>query len=187
VNVVLSHPDPLHAQAARDHLLAHGILAAVVDRTDWLGTRSAYDVMLCYGRQREEAKRLLGGEGWQAHASGPATDAGRADLSGLDPAMAPACPACRETLPLDANLQTCPSCGGGVDVPELIALEHGPEALDGCYEGPEPGVAAELIERLDLFCGRCSYRLRGLPRAGVCPECGAEYDKPAIVRGFMGG
>jgi hypothetical protein len=37
-----------------------------------------------------------------------------------------------------------------------------------------------------LYCGRCGYNLRNLPRIYVCPECGGRYDAtPLRMRGIF--
>lgn len=189
MKVVYSHANALVAQAARDHLLAHGILAAVVSRTEgWMAAVRSHDVMLCFSKQATEAAALLAGESWRAEPSGAAAagaDDALPDLSVLDAALAPACPGCGGALPLDAALGACPGCGNAVDVAELIAQTHGPEALQGCYEEAIAVLDEAALERLTLLCPRCQYSLDGLGRTGICPECGLGFDKDAIVRDFL--
>ena len=37
-----------------------------------------------------------------------------------------------------------------------------------------------------LHCAKCGYNLRTLPKYGVCPECGSEYDARAVeLRGIF--
>lgn len=81
-----------------------------------------------------------------------------ADISSLDPALAPPCPSCRKALPLDGSLRHCPSCGTEVDVGALVVSLYGPEAF-----GP-------------VACPYCENPATGLPRPErgppTCPECG---------------
>src|ERR1051325_11219906 len=67
------------------------------------------------------------------------------DLSTLDPALAPPCPACRRALPLDAAITQC-SCGAPVDIPELIVQAHGPEVLQSCFAAAPDAVFGELSD-----------------------------------------
>lgn len=188
MRVVFSHPSALLAQSARDCLLSRGILSAVVPRTNITATVHAYDVMLCFSKQYNDARSILDHTDWHAVTTAPGPDEGEddaPDLSLLDPSLAPTCPSCAEVLPLDVSLEACPVCGGDVDVAELIARQHGPEALEHCYGEQEVALDAAAVERLTLLCPRCQYSLAGLPRASTCPECGHAYDKDQIVRDFL--
>jgi hypothetical protein len=185
MRVVFSHPSAILAQSARDALLSEGILAAVVARTNITAAVHAYDVMLCFSKQYNDAKSILDHTAWQIQPAQTSPDDEYADLSMLDPALAPHCPTCDTTLPLDATLSSCPACARDVDVAELIARQHGPEALEHCYGEQEATLDAAAVERLTLLCPRCQYSLSGLPRASTCPECGHAYDKDQIVRDFL--
>lgn len=185
MRVVYSHSSALLAQSARDCLLSHGVLAAVVPRRDVIATVRAYDVMLCFSKQHDEARHILESTAWHAPTGEPTPDDEIPDLALLDPSLAPTCPSCAEVLPLDVSLDACPACGHGVDVAELIAQQHGPEALEHCYGEQEIVLDPAAVERLTLLCPRCQYSLSGLPRASTCPECGHAYDKDQIVRDFL--
>jgi hypothetical protein len=106
------------------------------------------------------------------------------DLSTLDPALAPPCPACRRALPLDAAITQC-SCGAQVDIPELIVQAHGPEVLQSCFPAAPDAVFGELsdeqVAALIKTCPVCDYSLEGLPNAGSCPECGQKYNKRDMI------
>ncbi|MBZ0171343.1 MAG: hypothetical protein K8E66_03095 [Phycisphaerales bacterium] len=193
----LRHYDnPIQAQQAAIWLMRHGVLAAVVgDHVSTLGpyvgltTRhgmGSYTVAIALERQRHEAAELLVlldaepaeyESGWEGQ-SVP-------DLSGLDPALLPRCPACAERLPADASLEHCPLCRSEVDVLGLIAGEHGPEAIEPLLAENQSGVddwiTDELLDLVAADCPGCGYPLDGLPHAGACPECGSAYDKRAIL------
>ena len=190
VKVIFNTPDPLLAQAARDHLIAHGILAAAVPRVEgWAAAVRSHDVILCFGAHAEIARELLAGDDWRPRAMDDDDwehDDALPDLSLLDAGLAPGCPGCGESLPLDAALEACPVCGTHVDVAELVAQAHGPEALDQCYDEPESMLDPAAIEELRLLCPRCQYPLDGLPNASNCPECGQAFNKDQMVRDFLG-
>jgi hypothetical protein len=177
----------LDAVQAADHLVAHGVLARVVGDREVFGSlsimgRGMFEVMVLDKAQVEQARALL--EAWE-----PVDDVDWAeavpDLSRLDRALAPACPLCDGVLPMRADLERCPSCGGEVDVAELIVAAHGPEALAPCYEVAPAPIDERRLLSARLHCPRCHYSLEGLPLGGNCPECGGAYDKRAIVRSMV--
>lgn len=180
----------LQAVQAADHLAANGIMARVVgDREAFGGIgivgRGMFDLMVLDRSQVAPARERL--RDWHpVEESDVDWDDALPDLARLDPALAPGCPACGVTLPMRAELEACPACAEPVDVPELIASVHGPEALAPCYEGePEP-LDDRLLLSARLHCPRCHYSLEGLPLGGHCPECGHAYDKREIVRSMLG-
>jgi predicted amidophosphoribosyltransferase len=98
-------------------------------------------------------------------------------LSKLEGYLAPPCPGCGKVLPLDSKLAACPRCKAAVDVAALIVKFHGPEKLAQCYG---PGMLSSESEMvMDETCG-CGYDLHGLPRRGLCPECGAPFSKRGV-------
>jgi hypothetical protein len=99
------------------------------------------------------------------------------DLSKLPGYLAPPCPGCGRPLPLDSRVTACPKCAAPVDVPALIVKYHGPEKLAQCYDPALFGSDAQLTFEEPCTCG---YDLHGLPRQGVCPECGASYTKRGV-------
>jgi rubrerythrin len=105
------------------------------------------------------------------------------DLSRVDSSLAPLCPSCGVTLPMDASRDRCPGCHAEVDITALIVAAHGPEALVDCYPDAAMPVDPAGIE---LTCAVCDYALAGLGMVGRCPECGEPYDKDAIIRSMLG-
>jgi len=158
------------ADALVAYLAEASIDAAVVGHFDAVFRMwSQFDVILRTEKDLERAEAAV-----KEFKASPATlsedldERSVADLSTLDPRLAPPCPACGVILALDGSLERCPACGTEVDVGALIVDRHGPEVMIA---------PAEPIE-----CPACAYPSVGLPRpeggAPICPECGS----PIVAR-----
>jgi len=99
------------------------------------------------------------------------------DLSRLPAYLAPPCPNCKRPLPLDAAITACPHCSTPVDTPAIIVKYHGPEKLMQCYPDDHLAIESDMMPEISCPCG---YDLHGLPRKGICPECGTKYEKPGL-------
>ena len=188
----------LAARQAADHLKYSGIPAVVHGGTlaNTLGIgaspflASGYDVFIPDKRLAERAGGLLAA--FEAPADADPTGVADAwassiepDLSCLDPSrFAIDCSACRASLPLDASLQRCPSCGVAVDTVARVVELHGPEALEDAYPEHDTGPPAEAVrfEDIPLSCAHCGYNLAGLRVSGRCPDCGTLFDKREMLR-----
>lgn len=175
------------ARAIASYLLEQGVVAGVESRMSDLSPDRA--AVLVEAVELATARRLV--SEMPREQAGPQPEA--PDLSRLDPWLAPPCPACGASLPLDASVERCAACAEPIDVAELIALRHGPESLEVCYgegcahpEGERSELDGAQLERLALTCPRCRYALSGLRTLGNCPECGLGFDKRELVRKLMG-
>lgn len=159
------------ADALVAYLAEVSIDAAVVGHFDAVFRMwSQFDVILRTEKDLERAEAAV-----KEFKASPATmsedldERSVADLSTLDPRLAPPCPACGEMLPLDGGIERCPKCGAEVDVGALVVSLHGPEVM------------IELMEE-EVVCGRCGYPALGLPHpeggAPICPECGGPIVAP---------
>lgn len=183
------------ANAAVRYLIEHAIVAGVVysamrrrELEPGLGlhrtTNGVFRVMLARSEDAGDAQLLLDDFDTQAlDLPDNWEDEAEPDLSRLRPEHTPACPGCNAALPPQAHLERCPACRRPVDVPMLIAAQHGPEVLAELVPESEADewIDAELLIVVDLPCPRCRYGLAGLPPAGLCPECAAPYDKRAML------
>lgn len=187
---VRRYTSPLHAEQAAQWLRDHGVPAKVVSSTSGLPSgffeHRPYVLMIQVREQMDEAERLLHeldetpatlDAGWEADAL---PDLSRLEGTGVD---AP-CPHCDVALPLDAALASCPSCGAPVDVAEIIADRHGPEALEKCYDAVDVTHAEATVDPVAFAapCPSCGALLAGQPVRGRCESCGGLYDKDEIIR-----
>jgi hypothetical protein len=181
------------AQLAIMHLWTHGVMARTTLPNPFHNWVALYVIDV---RQRDKARDLLA----QYQMERPRPEAGwefhtRPDLSRLnahDPALLDVrCPRCDALLPPfgpDANeTRACPSCAAPIDLPELIALRHGPEALAACYPDDIDVLDEAALRELPLLCPQCGYSLAGIAGVGVCPECAAHYDKRELLRELRDG
>jgi hypothetical protein len=129
--VVASFRSPIIAQRAARLLIEHGILASVHAP---VAESILYDLLVLDRAAAERARDVLARAVFDSQDQIDAAPV--PDLSRLPSAMAPQCPKCGRRLPLNAELARCPACGMEVDVPGLITQQHGPEALESCYDPP---------------------------------------------------
>lgn len=152
-------------------LLAQGVGLFIVDDSQADATKALLDVM------EQEPVELA--SDWEQSI--------QPDLSRLPDGCVPRCAACASGLPRDAAVERCPGCGVTVDIPELVAEQFGPEAMDACYVVDDEHLDEAMGVpscTLMLYCA-CGYSLDGLDENGVCPECGARYDKREILREIL--
>lgn len=166
MKVLYTTPSKPEADALVAYLADVSVDAAAVSRVDaYLSTHTNVDVIL---RTEEDISLALSAlEAFLAaptHLTESLESQAAPDLSTLNPALAPRCPACAEILPLDATITSCPACQEPIDIVDLIVSEHGPEAF---------ALPADPIAR--HACTRCGYPRRGLPDPEVCPECGTPF------------
>jgi len=181
VAVVRIYLTLIEATTAADFLASNGIPASVACGLSPFGTGS-YTVNTGVSTLAA-AKELLHRLDYLPIDDLSAVDeASIPDLSLLDPRTPAPCPACTAQLPLDRALASCPSCGVSVDVLAILLERHGPEILSACYTVEPVPILDEVLDAAGLHCPVCHYSLQGLPKEGVCPECGMRYSKAALLR-----
>lgn len=195
----------VRAQRLAAHLRQSGIMAGVITSHGTWGLIH-YELVILHPSLREQADTLCR----EVLAAGKADDADDAgdkltdemlalsaepDLSLLKEDLKLSCPACgskfsaqagaveRGVGAADDQMGACPACKQPLDIAQLVAEQHGPDALMDCYPGPSD---EDLLKHAGTIpCPACGYSLDGLAQSGNCPECGTPYDKAAIVRAFM--
>jgi hypothetical protein len=171
----------VEATTVADLLASNGIPASVVGGVNPFGSGS-YAVNTTV-ENLSAARELLRRLEPQPIDDPAAIDAAAVpDLTRLDPRTPAPCPGCGVQLPLDAALASCPSCGVSVDVAAVLLDRYGPELLSACYDIDPPAIPDEVLDAAHLSCWHCEYPLKGLPRTGLCPECGHSYDKATMLR-----
>ena len=166
---------PMQAVALRDYLVQNGVPAQVVGgNTDacvpWVRSSGPYEVVLASQADVKLAAYLYEQfTNEPAELDGELDDQALPDLGKLDPTMAPPCPACGESLPLDASVTQCPDCEARVDVAELIVELHGPEALAACYESSPSTDELFEMQSGSTKCGACGGPMQ---ESGACSWCG---------------
>lgn len=181
---VRTYTSSIKAQQARALLQQSGIPAAILSNLVmcYTGRTEQYQITV-EGPDEQLARELLAeheaagapDHGWEVQAL--------PDLTRLPAHLIPPCPSCAKPLLLLAGDRACPSCGIIVDLVALVIQRHGPEALIICYpdEDDNDANASDLTES-SVQCAQCRYSLTGLPRRGVCPECGVTYDKQHLLQ-----
>lgn len=193
MSVVAQFASPYLAQLAIMHLWTHGVMARTTLPSPFHNWVALYVIDV---RQRDRARDLLAQyqmerprpeAGWELHT--------HPELARFDPQSLASfdvrCPRCDAPLPVHgpdgAETRACPACAAPVDLPELIVLRHGPEALAACYPDDIDVLDDDALREIPILCPECGYSLAGLGGVGVCPECAAAYDKRVLLRGLRDG
>ena len=189
MRIVARYASPLLAEAAAEFLRQSSIAARSMGRLGGdgiMGTTGGgvFEVAVLVNEQASPARELL----QRFNESKPELDPDweqttEPDLTKLDPRHRPVCPTCGRLIAVRPDLSACPSCSAPADLLELIVEQHGPDALAPCYTDQAQDLPDDLIESAPLSCPTCHCPLDGLEPEGICPECGAAYSKPDLLRG----
>lgn len=187
MRVVLTTTSKPRADMIEARLTSASIPASVVARANGLnGAYTSYDVMLMRSTDEPRARVLIEQTlaQWQAHTEDE-VPFDPPDLGMLDPRLAPDCPGCAATLPMDASLTRCPACAHEVDVAAILVLLYGPELLESELGDPDhPEHADHPGTHFAPAAPRTTsgHAERGHPETGsiarVCPACGGPLESP---------
>ncbi len=175
MQTVGTYDSPIRAMQAVSYLRGHGIEAQC--GAPMVGMQAGMQVFVVRPSDAKQAKKLLDNVNLAKEFNDVSVSEGQAapDLTRLPAYLAPPCPKCKKRLPLQNDIAECPACHAPCtieDIADLIVQYHGPEKLLQCY--PEETIAGNPFVELSCQCG---YDLKGLPREGLCPECGEPYRK----------
>jgi hypothetical protein len=138
--IVRRYGSELRARLAAAYLCSHdlhamavgGSLEAGAPSQGWLG-EGLHAVAVPLKLDLELARALLE-EFDQTEADPGWEDNTEPDLSRLDPLLTVRCSGCQYDLRGVVDQARCPECGETFDLLTLVVEQHGPEALDGCYD-----------------------------------------------------
>jgi len=142
--IVRKYGSELRARLAAAYLCSHdlhamavgGSLEAGAPSQGWLG-EGLHAVAVPLKLDLELARALLE-EFDQTEADPGWEESAEPDLSRLDPSLTLHCPECQYDLRGAVDQANCPECGEGFDLLTLVVEQHGPEALDECYDRDPP-------------------------------------------------
>jgi len=179
------YPTQIEAERAATFLTDHGIPVKVVG--DHVATAMGIsamrmlhiDLVLLDESRRDEAEGLLREyESEPIHLDPDWEEQALADIPQETIDRFPLrCPECGYDVRGLPRRAACPECGAELDLIELIASQHGPEALMRGEPAAEPAAHVPGAGRSGPRCRDCGRDLTGLPARGRCPDCGRLFDK----------